>query len=524
MVDNKIIVYPSYYLIRNVDNVPYDIMKTLGVYNRYHALETIGYYYNKKLKELRIPRGYSRNSLEHIFNDRVFEYYDKTNINRNSNIDLLNGPRDYIQEQSLSFMLGQPPFEFTRNSTQLYSNLDTGDGKTYLGIASICFYKTKAVIITPPTKKVSDQWENSIFKFTTLKRPDFLNVSGSKVCEDIIEGKYPNVKIFMISRTAILAFVKKYNDDWRVVTELFDRMDVSIKIIDEAHVTFETIVKIDCFSNVPKTYYMSSTPSRSDHDEKSVYFRVFNDVHKFGKNLKSKEQKHIIPLILFFKSTPTSKQISDVKTPYGTSMVKYGDYILDENGAYYEFIDAYTYALYLLQTYKRRNGKILVLCPSIDFGTRLQAITKTIFPYLSSGLFVGSGKEKNKELDNDIIFSTINSMGTGSEIENHQLTINTITYASEVLADQIPGRIRKQTDRKGIYCEIVNMNHPTARKQYDKREKHLINKAKDGKIIKHEITVSDISSLNKFFANKYRISSNGLTLNSSGNVIIHKNQ
>ena len=42
----------------------------------------------------------------------------------------------------------------------------------------------------------------------------------------------------------------------------------------------------------------------------------------------------------------------------------------------------------------------------------LQKITKELFPFLSSGLFVGSGKDKNKELDNDIIFSTTKSLTT----------------------------------------------------------------------------------------------------------------
>ena len=152
----------------------------------------------------------------------------------------------------------------------------------------------------------------------------------------------------------------------------------------------------------------------------------------------------------------------------------------------------------------------------------MQKITKEVFPYLSTGLFVGSGKDKNKELDNDVIFSTTKSMGTGSEIVNHQLTINTITYASEIIADQISGRIRKQENRKAIYCELVNINHKVARDHYQKREPYLIKKAKNGKLLSHIINDDDLKIMNNFFNNKYYFDGDGLKHDKNGRIVINK--
>ena len=501
---NEIIAYSSYYKITNINKIPRDLTDELSKWDPvYFRRNYIGLYYDKNNNEIRIPRGYPESSLENIFPESYIyhsnEIYDYDTID----IGLTSAPRDYKQEHILSFMLGQQPYQFTKKYSQIYVDLDTGEGKTFCGIAAICYYQCRGVIFIPPISKIGDQWIDSIDKFTTLKRNEYLYVKGSEMCKKIIKGEYKNVKIFVIPRSTILSFVKKYDDDWSVVERLVKSMNVGIKIIDEAHMDFNTIVNIDCFTNVGKTYYMSSSPSRSEKQEKLIYKKVFKDVPQHGKKLKSKEQNHIIPLIVFFKSTPSPEWIKKIKSRYGPSLAKYGDYLLADDGAKDEFLDAYIYSLYLLLQFRRNNGKILVICITIEFAKEMQKITKEIFPYLSSGLFVGSGKDKNKELDNDIIFSTTKSMGTGSEIVNHQLTINTITYASEIIADQISGRIRKQENRKAIYCEIVNINHKVAREHYQKREPYLIKKAKNGKILSHIINDNDLKLMNDFFNNKY---------------------
>lgn len=519
----KIIAYSSYYKINDIDYIPKDLIDELSKWDPvYFKREYIGLYYDKKNKELRIPRGYPESSLENMFPDCYIEHCNEIYDYDKINITLTSAPRDYKQEHILAYMLGQQPYQFTKKYTQIYVDLDTGEGKTFCGIASICFYQCRGVIFIPAISKIGDQWINSIDKFTTLKPNEYLYVKGSEMCKKIIKGEYKNVKIFVIPRSTVLSFIKKYDNDWSMLEKLVKSMNVGIKIMDEAHMDFNTIVNIDCFTNVSKTYYMSSSPSRSEKQERIIYKKIFKNVPQYGKKLKTKEQNHIIPLIMFFKSTPSPEWLKKIKTRYGPSLAKYGEYLLSDDGARDEFLDAYIYSLYVLMQLRRRNGKILVICITIDFAKELKKITNQVFPYLSTGLFVGSGKNKNKELDNDIVFSTIKSMGTGSEIENHQLTINTITYASEIIADQISGRIRKQYNRKGVYCEIVNINHKIARDHYQKREQYLIKKAKNGKILTHLISEDDIRELYDFFNSDYKINGDGLKCDKDGRIIINK--
>lgn len=518
----KIIEYASYYLITDVYKVPYAITNDLSKWNPgYFRLDNIGFHYDENKKELRIPKGYKLENITYAFPyHEVIPYFNDNKYDKIS-IGLLAFPRDYIQEDTLAFMTGNEPYAFTKNENQIYIDLDTGTGKTYAMIATACYYQAKTAVFIPAISKVASQWIDTIDNFTTLNTNEYLYVSGSEMCKDIMRGKYKNVKIFIIPRSTVLAFVRKYDNNWNMLTELVKAMDVSIKGIDEAHMDFNTIVNIDCFTEVDKTYYMSSSPSRSDEIEKRIYKKVFQNVLRHGKKLKTKEQNHIIPLIINFKSTPTEKQLKQIKTRYGTSLAKYGEYLLDEEGARDEFIDAYSYALYCLLKYRRDGGKILVICITIDFAKELQKITKLLFPFLSSGLFVGSGKDKEKELNNDIIFSTTKSMGTGSEIKNHQLTINTITYSSEVMVDQISGRIRQQSGRKGIYCELVNVNHKIAKDHYNKREKYLKLKAKNGKILIHDINNNDLRELTEFFSKHQSYNSDGMILQDN-KIVIHR--
>lgn len=521
----KIICHNSYYLITGVSKIPYEISNDLTKWNAaYFRRENVGCYYDEENCELRIPRGYPLENIQDAFPYHDVEYSDYSGNKDRVSIGLLNFPRDHIQENTLAFMTGNAPFGFTSNESQLYVDLDTGLGKTFLMVATACYYKARSCIFIPPVSKIGDQWMSTLEKFTTLTRDEYLYVKGSDMCKDIIKGKYSNVKVFVIPRSTVLAFVRKYDDDWNMLTRLVDAMNVRIKAIDEAHMDFNTIVNIDCFTDVQKTYYMSSSPSRSDKMEKMIYSKVFKNVMKHGKKLKTKEQNHIIPLILNFKSTPSVEWLKKIKTRYGTSQAKYGEYLLAEDGAREEFLDAYAFALFWLQKFRRRGGKILVLCITIEFCKELQKITKQLFPYLTSGLFVGSSKDKNKELDNDIIFSTPKSMGTGSdgaEIDL-QLAINTITYSSDVMADQIPGRIRKQIDRKGIYCEIVNINHKVARKHYLEREPFLIKKAKDGKLLVHDINDNDMKLMMDYFKKKLQYNKNGLLVDKNGRILLHK--
>ena len=78
-------VHHSYYKIENVSSIPFVLSNELTKWNPgYFRRENIGFYYDEKKKELRVPRGYPKEILENIFKDRIFTYMDNKKIEKKS--------------------------------------------------------------------------------------------------------------------------------------------------------------------------------------------------------------------------------------------------------------------------------------------------------------------------------------------------------------------------------------------------------------------------------------------------------
>jgi hypothetical protein len=514
----------THYLIEDVDEVPRNINMGLSVWNAMcFRSETIGFHYDPDTRELRIPRGYPEAHIRNTFKRHTFIYERKKPNNNTIEIGLTAAPKDYRQEHILAYMIGKEQYKYVDDYSQVYVDLDTGDGKTYAGIATICYNKCRSVIFPPATNsKICDQWVESFLKFTTLTKDDVLLVRGSQICEDILKGKYKHIKAFIMPRSTVTSFVNKYDGNWMLFDKLIESMDVGIKIFDEAHMEFPKIVLMDCFSDVYKTYYMSATPSRSKREENKIYKEIFNTIPKFGKQLKTKEQNHIIPVVIQFKSPPSHFWVKEIKTRMGPSQAKYGEYLLAEDGARDEFVDALLYTTWSLLRHRRCGGKLAIMCITKKFALEVGDILSEVFPRYKFGYYIGSSKDKYKELESDVILTTPKSMGTGADIDNLQFVFNTITYSSDGLAGQMSGRPRKREEGPTIFGDIVNMSHKTARDHYKDREKILAEKAKDGKIITHEVNNNDIMEMNAFLSKGYWLDDNGRVRSKTGQNVISR--
>src|SRR5699024_220129 len=117
-----------------------ELENSLCVWNQiYFRMEPRGLQYNEKEKILSIPRGvdvgFVKNKLKlPVYTDKNYNKFDKINLK------LKAEPRNDIQIKSLAFLTGENNFRYTKDYSQLSLNLDTGDGKTYCVIASLCLH------------------------------------------------------------------------------------------------------------------------------------------------------------------------------------------------------------------------------------------------------------------------------------------------------------------------------------------------------------------------------------------------
>lgn len=225
------------------------IEKMLSVWDKVNfKVKTPGLQYDEESKTLYLPRGMDVSYIEHLLQRRA-QLETEPDPHSKASIRLKTEPRNNIQVKSIAFLLGQGKYN-TGQSSQLALNLDTGDGKTYVTIAGLSFMKTKAMILTH-AESIKEQWRKSLTDMTDLLDEQILNVDGSKTIRMIMKLKgEPPWKVFLVNRRTIQSYAKK--EGWDAVHEFFKKIKIGVKVYDEAHIEFETMMHIDFHSNTKK--------------------------------------------------------------------------------------------------------------------------------------------------------------------------------------------------------------------------------------------------------------------------------
>ena len=170
-------------------------------------MEPRGIQYNKKEKILSVPRGIDVNFLVSklklpVHTSKDYNKFDKMKLK------LKYEPRNDIQIKSLAFLTGNGKFKYTQDYSQLSLNLDTGDGKTYCVIASLCLHGIKTIIVTH-TENIKDQWHKSLIKFTNIDPRRICDLTGTKRMEDMFTEDVNNYDVYLVNHGTIQSYAKK---------------------------------------------------------------------------------------------------------------------------------------------------------------------------------------------------------------------------------------------------------------------------------------------------------------------------
>lgn len=395
---------------------------------------------------LYLPRGLNLESLQREFNSELI-------VVKNTNIGhkIKKGvgkfpPKSTIQENSIKFLCGLDQYIYTRRYSQLGLNLDTGDGKTYASVYAILKLKMRAIIITHQ-EKLKQQWIKTFDEMTTFPIENLYNIKGTESIDEILKGETKPYDIYCVNHQTLSAYAREHG--WSRIRELFDKINVGIKVVDESHKFFENTFLIDCFSNCYKTFYLTATFSRSDPHEIRVYKRAFASLTRFGEETIDYKEKrrHINFIVMYFSSKPEYGIIPNIRTNYGFSSYKYIDYELSES---YNSLMKIVYNI--LDMTADMEGKILIISPKVE---TVDKIAKAVSEYTGKEVGTVYGKhtaKQNKEaLSKDIISSTIKSVGEGVDIKGLRVLINLEPIGSKALADQVRGRLREYSEDKDTY-------------------------------------------------------------------------
>lgn len=311
-------------------------------------------------------------------------------------------------------------------------------------------------------------------------------VQGGKVCEEILEGKHKDKKVFIAMIDTIAAFNKRYGDIRTM--DLLSATRAEVKIVDEIHLDLKAISMLEAMSNFKYNYYMSATPGRSDGKENWMFKQLFYHVPKFGEGFVTQEEKHLNIMVKRYYFTPTPRQINRmVNRKVGINTKLYErELTLSPPEVRQSFKDSLILMLNWANKQVKKGNKIMVLGQSIDFLKYIYSIVQEVIPEEDCGLYYGGMKKEEKEesLQKKVIVATTSTLGTGADIKGLQFVINAATYSSWVMVTQVSGRLRKlPDDTPTVYIELVNFGYIKTINQFESRKPHLLKVSKTNKII-----------------------------------------
>lgn len=153
-----------------------------------HKFNTFGMYYDEINNRLFLPSGLDLWKIKGYFKEKYYRRESNHPYQMIDDIKIKFRPRDEQQQEALRFMVGVNDYESNAYSPQLSVNLNTGKGKTYCSIATICFFKIKSMIITGSNTLLS-QWGDEITKYTNIQANEIFHITGSDSINMIIQGR-----------------------------------------------------------------------------------------------------------------------------------------------------------------------------------------------------------------------------------------------------------------------------------------------------------------------------------------------
>ena len=440
-----------------------ELEHSLCVWNQlYFRMEPRGLQYNEKEKILSVPRGIDVNFLVSklrlpVHTSQDYNEFDKIKLK------LKYEPRNDIQIKSLAFLTGEGKFKYTKDYSQLSLNLDTGDGKTYCVIASICLHGLKSIIVTH-TENIKDQWHKSLIKFTNIDPRRICDLSGTKKMEDMFLENDNLYDVYLVNHGTIQSYAKK--NGWENLNAFFRHIKVGIKVFDEAHLHFKSIMKVDLNTNVYKTFYLTATFERTDINEDRVFHLCFKNIAKYGYETRGEKRKHIKYIAVKFDSKPNMEDQMSIKTKMGFNRHAYMDYQLNK-GYIFEVVK------YVMDTFGEVAGKCLILSSKIESADKLKNMISEWYPDKEVGIYHSKIPKKEKEgiKDYDIISSTPQSCGTGFDVPGLRYNIMLEPYNATITANQVCGRLREIPEEYTYHIELIDIGFPKVKEMYRKRLK-----------------------------------------------------
>jgi hypothetical protein len=337
-------------------------------------------------------------------------------------------------------MIGLEEYSNNRNCSQLGLNLNTGVGKTAIAVLTFAFYGLRTIMITSSAAWL-DQWREKVLEYTDLMPSNIYTISGTAGIVKLFNGmkKMDDIKFMLCTHSTLHSYAKRHG--WGSIRKLFMDLQIGIKIFDEAHLYYDSTMKIDYASNTLKTYYLTATPMKSDFFENKVYQRSFETVPKISL-FDEQNDPHANYLAIKINSHPNAYEREKIASgSYGFSVFNYVTYF-QQTETFYKLLHI---VLHHCLSEMEENDRVMIYFAMNETIMCAYRWLKFHYGTLSIGLYSSLVPKEIKpdQLKCKIILTTTKSAQALLDIENlKKLVVFAEPFNSAPITRQVLGRLR----------------------------------------------------------------------------------
>lgn len=420
--------------------------------------------------------------LQHQFEGYEVKYTEVAKSKKLSESFGLNpdiAPRE-VQYQMIQEVLNH------EKEHQWFIYLSQGLGKTLLSVYLISYFNVKTLIMCY-NKDILSQWYKTLKSKSTIDPKKVLMITSSMLLKNILYGEFPTMEydIFLCTPGLLVSFGKKVG--FHKIPIVLDRMGIGFKIYDEAHRNIANIVKINAFTSIDKTLYLSGDFGQSDPRKEKLYFNMFHGV----PILKPDDElmntlKFTVAMVIEYDSEPTELDKTGMYTKNGFSFYNYMKYQFRKD-VFFETLDN------IIQSISKANHegyKILILLNMIDHVDEMTDRMKEKYgDRYVIGRYHGSVPEDEKEetlKQSNMIVTTYQSFSTGIDVSLIKYVIS-CSVCTKIDDNQSSGRARPLPDGSdAFYFMMTDIGVPYVKKKLRSRIQYLQEtKIKEVKKIKY---------------------------------------
>lgn len=382
---------------------------------------------------------------------------------------------DNVEPREVQYQIIQGIID-TEKKDSWFVDLIQGLGKTLLTVYMIPYFNTKTLIMCY-SKTVLNQWIKTINKDTDIKEGSILLIDGHELLYKILVGDFPvwEYDVFMCTPTLLDKFGKRYGYD--KLSILMEKMGIGLKVFDESHRNITNIIKINAYTSVKRTLYLSGDYAQSNKAIQYLFYKIFHGI----PILKPTEDlmntlKYTVAIVVMFNSHPSELDRTSVYSRRGFSFYEYMKYELKEmeNSKLFHTL---CFTLDTIAKINTQGYKILILVNMIGHVDLLKELLDDKYgKNYNVCRFHSQTPESEKDFClqyGNMIISTYQSFSVGVDVSLIKYVIS-CSICTKIDDNQASGRARPLPDGSDAYYFMLSdLGFPYTSKKLQERLKYL---------------------------------------------------